>query len=78
MATVVLGGVRCRAIWNSTYLERAGGNPFFVEELSRALLRPGPFEEQDGRLSLVPTAAQRLPATLTEILLARLDRLRRR
>lgn len=59
-----------------TYMgERAGGNPFFVEELLRALEETGELVQSNGRMALAPGAAERLPSTLTEILLARLDRL---
>ncbi len=59
-----------------TYLAaRSGGNPYFVEELLHNLLEAGGVTEQEDRLSLVPSIADRLPATLTEVLLARLDRL---
>ncbi|HLJ69552.1 MAG TPA: tetratricopeptide repeat protein [Chloroflexota bacterium] len=55
--------------------DRAGGNPFFVEELIRALQEAGGLEEQDGEITLRAGAAEKLPATLTEVILARLDRL---
>lgn len=56
---------------------RAGGNPLFVEELVRALEEAGDLEEREGVMYLLPGAAERLPSTLTEILLARFDRLER-
>lgn len=55
--------------------ERAGGNPYFVEELLLALEEAGGIVREGSRLSLVASAADRLPSTLTEIILARLDRL---
>ena len=55
--------------------DRAGGNPFFVEELVRALQEADGLEEQDGRWRLKSGAAERLPFTLTEVVMARLDRL---
>jgi class 3 adenylate cyclase/tetratricopeptide (TPR) repeat protein len=55
--------------------ERAGGNPFFVEEMLRALQERGDIIRRDGEARLAPGAVERLPATLTEVLLARLDRL---
>lgn len=59
-----------------TYLAtRSGGNPYFVEELLHNLLEVGGLTERSGQVCLVPGVASRLPATLTEVLLARLDRL---
>jgi adenylate cyclase len=55
--------------------DRAGGNPFFVEELVRALQEAGGLEQRDGGVSLKKGAAEKLPSTLTEVILARLDRL---
>jgi class 3 adenylate cyclase/tetratricopeptide (TPR) repeat protein len=55
--------------------DRSGGNPFFVEELLHALQEAGGLVTVDGHVDLVPAAAERLPSSLTEILLARLDRL---
>lgn len=58
-------------------LERSGGNPFFVEELLRELRDTGGLEERDGVMCLVPGVRDRLPSSLHEVLLARLDRLDR-
>jgi len=55
--------------------ERAGGNPFFVEEMLRSLLETGGITERGGEMYLVPGGTEKLPSTLTEVLLARLDRL---
>jgi len=49
----------------ATVVERAGGVPLFVEELTRSLLESG-----DGR----PTGRE-IPVTLLDLLVARLDRL---
>lgn len=54
---------------------RAGGNPFFVEELVQALREADALEEHDGSLSLKSGSSEKLPFTLTEVLQARLDRL---
>jgi class 3 adenylate cyclase/tetratricopeptide (TPR) repeat protein len=76
LATTVLGAQLAPELERHV-LERSGGNPFFLEELLRALQEAGELEESDGRVSLVEGAAGRLPSTLTEVLLARLDRLDR-
>jgi adenylate cyclase len=75
LAGAVLGGITLSADLVGYVAERAGGNPFFVEELLRALEETGGLVQQDGSMTLAPGAAERLPSTLTEILLARLDRL---
>jgi adenylate cyclase len=75
LAGAVLGGMPLSPELEQYVAERAGGNPFFVEEMLRALEETGELEERDGQMHLAPGAAERLPATLTEVLLARLDRL---
>jgi len=56
-------------------LGRTGGNPFFIEEVVRELQTAGSLIERDGRIGADPHAAERLPATVQEVLEARLDRL---
>ncbi len=56
-------------------LARTGGNPFFIEEVVRELQSAGGLLEQDGRISADARATEHLPATITEVLEARLDRL---
>ncbi|HZU13523.1 MAG TPA: adenylate/guanylate cyclase domain-containing protein [Chloroflexota bacterium] len=75
LAEAVVGGTRLASDLERHVAERAGGNPFFVEEMLRALQETGGLERRDGQMSLVADAANRLPSTLTEVLLARLDRL---
>jgi adenylate cyclase len=75
LAGAVLGGMTLSVGLERYVAERAGGNPFFVEEMLRTLEETEGLEERDGVLRLTPGAAERLPATLTEVLLARLDRL---
>ena len=75
LAGAVLGGMKLSLELEQYVADRAGGNPFFVEEMLRALQETGGLEQRDGQMYLVPGAAERLPSTLTEVLLARLDRL---
>jgi adenylate cyclase len=75
LAQAVLGGTSLSPELEHYVAERAGGNPFFVEEMLRALQEAGDIVEQEGQMQLVPGAVERLPSTLTEVLLARLDRL---
>jgi predicted ATPase/class 3 adenylate cyclase len=75
LAAAVLGGVPLSLDLERHVSERAGGNPFFVEEMLRALEETGRLEPRNGQIHLMPGAADTLPSTLTEVLLARLDRL---
>jgi adenylate cyclase len=75
LAGSVLGGVPASPELEHYIAERAGGNPFFIEEMLRSLQETGDLVEKDGQMVLVQGAAQRLPSTLTEVLQARLDRL---
>ena len=77
LAKAVLGGRSISAELEHYVAERAGGNPFFVEELLRTLEETGGMAELDGQLVLAARAAEKVPATLTELLLSRLDRLTR-
>jgi class 3 adenylate cyclase/tetratricopeptide (TPR) repeat protein len=56
--------------------ERAQGNPFFMEELVRAVVDRGNFEGQAGAYHLKDDfAAFPLPATVQAVIAARIDRL---
>jgi class 3 adenylate cyclase/tetratricopeptide (TPR) repeat protein len=58
--------------------ERAGGNPFFLEEIVRALLDDGAIELRDGALfATEKLAGSVIPGTVQEVVLSRLDRLPR-
>jgi serine/threonine protein kinase/tetratricopeptide (TPR) repeat protein len=59
-------------------LRRTDGVPLFVEEMVRAVLGSSMLVEQDGRYKLQgPLSGLEIPASLRELLLARLDRLSR-
>ena len=59
----------------ATVLRRTGGNPFFVEEVARELLTTGLVSERSGMVSLRADARDAVPATIRELLEARIDRL---
>jgi serine/threonine protein kinase/tetratricopeptide (TPR) repeat protein len=62
----------------SEILRRTDGVPLFVEEMVRAVLGSAMLVEQDGRYKLQgPLSGLEIPASLRELLLARLDRLSR-
>src|SRR5207249_7666443 len=57
-------------------LNRAEGNPFFVEELLRSLIDTGVIVLQEGRATaLREIQAMEIPETLQGVLAARIDRL---
>jgi tetratricopeptide (TPR) repeat protein len=56
-------------------LERTGGNPFFIEEVARGLTEAAVLIHKDGRVAARPGFTPRVPATVQEVLEARLDRL---
>jgi adenylate cyclase len=58
-----------------TILGRTGGNPFFIEEVVRGLRESDVLVELDGRVAARPGVTPRVPATVQEVLEARLDRL---
>jgi adenylate cyclase len=58
-----------------TILGRTGGNPFFIEEVARGLRESDVLIEQDGKIAARPGSTPRVPATVQEVLEARLDRL---
>jgi adenylate cyclase len=58
-------------------VDRAGGNPFFVEEMVHALLESGALEGERGRYRLRSGAWDvRVPDNLHAVLAARIDQLR--
>ena len=57
-------------------VQRAGGNPYYLEELVRNLIEAGILvQDAQGWHSTADSAALQVPATLQGLLLARLDRL---
>lgn len=57
-------------------VEKSEGNPFFVEEVVRALIDQGAVVVEDGRpraTALIETA--QIPGTIQEVILSRIDRL---
>ena len=58
-----------------TILQRTGGNPFFIEEVVRGLWESDVLVEEQGRVVVPAGVTPRVPATVQEVLTARLDRL---
>ena len=63
-------GVKTRII------ERAGGNPFFIEEVVRSLIDEGAIVLKDGEFEVTDKIhAVVIPPTINDVLMARIDRL---
>ncbi len=75
----LLGADPTLAALRSTLIERAQGNPFFLEESVRALAETGILDGEPGTYRLAKAAqvaeVARVPATVQAILAARIDRL---
>ena len=57
-------------------IEKTDGVPFFVEEITKAILESGQLKAVDGHYALTGSfATLAIPATLQDSLMARLDRL---
>jgi adenylate cyclase len=60
-----------------TIIARTAGNPFFIEEVVRALKASTLLIERTGRVALVSGGTAPVPATIQEVIEARIDRLPR-
>ena len=57
-------------------IEKTDGVPFFVEEMTKAILESGQLKAVDGHYELTGSLSTfAIPATLQDSLMARLDRL---
>lgn len=73
---VVMGGDPSVAALIGDIAERAGGNPFFAEEIIRDLAEQGVLAGDTGNyLCVNPAAAVAVPGTLQAVIAARIDRL---
>ena len=84
-----LDGLTCedliKAVWSADrlpegigplILERTGGNPFFIEEISSALIEEGTIQVKDKQAMLTrPLHKLTLPDTVQAVIRSRLDRL---
>jgi len=72
--THILGGVADPALVQLIF-ETAEGNPFFVQEITRAMLKAGRLLEDNGHWQLQAGAAPKIPSELQELLRERVQRL---
>ena len=76
IATSVAAGKRLPEQVITQVVARTDGVPLFIEELTRVLIDSGGLTERDDHYELKdPSAALEIPATLRDLLSARLDRL---
>lgn len=60
----------------ATITEKAGGNPFFIEEVVRELVDGGAISEVDGRFRVTSKIVDVvIPSTVQEVIMVRIDRL---
>jgi predicted ATPase/class 3 adenylate cyclase len=75
MARAIVGGALPRDI-EDRLVARAAGSPFFAEEFTRALVESGDLVADNGGVRLVRASVDvPIPATVQEVIAARLDRL---
>jgi tetratricopeptide (TPR) repeat protein len=76
MASRVLGTAQFPQELHTALMEKAEGVPLFIEEVTKTLLDLGVLERANGHYHLVKSLAEvRVPATIQDIIMARLDRL---
>ncbi len=57
-------------------IQKAGGNPFFIEEVVRSLFDQGVIVRKEGRFEVLEKVdAITIPPTITDVVMARIDRL---
>lgn len=60
----------------ATITDKAGGNPFFIEEVVRELIEAGAIAEHDGRFRVTERIGEVvIPSTVQEVIMVRIDRL---
>jgi class 3 adenylate cyclase/tetratricopeptide (TPR) repeat protein len=75
MLTALLGGPEFPPEFLHFIQDKADGNPLFIEEVTQALLERGLLTREGGLLRLVSGVSLEWPATIHDIVQARVDRL---
>src|ERR1700722_15808307 len=76
LVSELLGPDPSNGALGQTIAERAGGNPFFTEEIVRELAERGVLQGQTGAyVSTADVSEAKVPATLQATIAARIDRL---
>ncbi len=75
LLAALVGSAALPAELERRLLERAEGNPFYLEELVRSLVAAGALVEREGSWSFESEIPVELPKTVEKVILARIDRL---
>jgi class 3 adenylate cyclase/tetratricopeptide (TPR) repeat protein len=76
LVQAILEGGQTAPALRDLVLERSGGNPLFVEELTHSLLENGTIQKKDDRYVLTRDPSHiRVPDTIHGIIAARMDRI---
>jgi tetratricopeptide (TPR) repeat protein len=76
MTGAILGTLEIPLVLRTLIAQKAEGNPFFVEELTKSLLEEGAVRREGGRIVLGRDLGDiAVPDTVQDILIARIDRL---
>ena len=76
MTGTLLAGGQLPEAWRRLIAQKAEGNPFFVEEVTKSLLEDGSLARQAGGAIVARDVAELIvPDTIQDVLLARIDRL---
>jgi class 3 adenylate cyclase/DNA-binding winged helix-turn-helix (wHTH) protein/tetratricopeptide (TPR) repeat protein len=76
LLTLLLGAERVQEALTELVIGRSDGVPFFLEELVHALRETGAIETQEDQWRFAAAAsATQVPATVQDVLMARIDRL---
>ncbi len=79
--TIVSQVLQCDSLpagLNDLIVAKGEGNPFYVEEVTKALVESGALKGSNGSYTLErPLADVRVPDTIQEVILSRIDRLER-
>jgi predicted ATPase/class 3 adenylate cyclase len=75
MLTALLGGREYPAELLQLIQEKSDGNPLFIEEITRALIERGLLTGDNGGMRLIARAELECPASIQDIIQARIDRL---
>jgi len=75
LVQAILGGSEVEPELEDLVLGRAGGNPFFVEELAQSLIENGSIQRKDNQYVLTREVSEiDVPDTIQGIIAARIDR----